>query len=201
MKKREDKPLSMKKRPAAEGEHKDQLKKARKEYSEGAEAERALMERLPEASPSEQDYLKDYLLMLRRLRKLIRASYERCLDANSGREVYALNVLMSQQREVIADIRTITDAGAQVEAVLQMAVSPMRMNFAQDLTTFFWQLRKLISETAKDDQTQFALEAVQKLISDMATAFDNRTSLLEEAVADILVGPTEQPKKKKGRRK
>lgn len=151
-------------------------------------AEQMILDKLPTASQTEQDYLSDYLRMLRRLRKLITKCYGLCIDNGLAKDFYVLSTLMSQQREVIADIRSVTDATQQVDAICLLAIDPLSTKLSQIMLDMFYQMRRLIQETAKDSEIQVGLEMLQKITNDVSVGLDNSIEAAHERVSSVLIG-------------
>ena len=88
-------------------------------------SEQELVESMPAASSQEKQQIDEYLHMFRRLSKLIRKAEKQCMKSGQSRDYYALCTLMSQQREVIADIRSVTDMSGQVATLDENVLQPM----------------------------------------------------------------------------
>jgi len=109
------------------------------------------------AGGSEAVFLSEYEKMLRYNAGLIRRFHEQLQGELTSRDVYALSTLMSQQREVIADLRTLTDMSKQVGMIYDQSLTPFVSEVTQLVTDVYYQLRKLIMESTKPNDTPFAL--------------------------------------------
>lgn len=178
------------------------LKKARTELSESeqesiiAEAE----EMFDKVSVTDQDNLEEYLHMFNRLRELIRVYEALLMEKPNSRDVYALSTLYSQQREVIADIRTMSDLSAQAQMLQENMLSPFSRGVVQCFADMYYALRKLMIETVPKDNVQFALSHLDTIVKDMGRAVDANRIAAEEKIQEILLGPKDgfdtKPKRK-----
>jgi len=114
----------------------------------------------------EQEHLEEYLHMFRKLRRLIRKAERDCLESNNPRGYYAVCTLYSAQREVIADIRAISDASGQVKYLDDHVLQPLTRSVGQNLLDVYYQVRKLIIETSNPKDTQFAISKHEELIKE-----------------------------------
>lgn len=151
---------------------------------------------------AEAVFKAEYDRMLRYNSRLIRRFNEQLKHSLTSRDVYALSTLMSQQREVINDLRTITDMSQQVGMVYDQAITPFMSDTTQLVTDVYYQLRKLIIETSKPKDTQFALSQLDELIKQIGLGLQTSHSLLRQTVENILIGQQKpntvnQPKRKK----
>lgn len=119
----------------------------------------------------------------------------------TSRDVYALSTLMSQQREVIADLRTLTDMSQQVGMVYDQAVTPFVSDITQTITDVYYQLRKLLTETSIPKHTQFALGHLDELIKQVGMSLQSSHQTMRTSVENILIGTQGQDKKSVKRKK
>lgn len=182
------------------------LRKARKELSSEeqdkvvAEAEKLLSK----VSPTDQDNLEEYIHMFQKLRLLIRKYEDMLMEKPNSRDVYALSTLYSQQREVIADIRTMSDLSAQAQTLVEDMLSPFSRNMVQGIADMYFAIRKLLIETVPKENVQFTLSHLDTLTKDMGRAVDVHRSAAAKKINDILLGPSEfesKPKRKIGHRR
>ncbi len=160
------------------------------------EEAKKLLESMP-ISPDEHGFMKEYTLMLRLNARLIRKLRRQLLDDEklNNRDIYSLSTLMSQQREVIADIRMISDLSGQVQLILELVLQPMLSNIGQVIVNSFYQQRRLIMETVKEKETQFALKKLDEITGEVSRAMQIYYEQGAAKVQEILVG--EEPTKKK----
>lgn len=175
--------------------------KAQMKALEAEDLERQLAEQSLEAIGPEQEYLTEYLRMFRRLRRMTKRAYERSMESGNSRDYYSFCTLVSQQREVIADIRTLTDLSGQVDMITQNVVQPAIQELGQVFVNSYYQMRRLVLEVAVKEQTKFALTKLEDITKDVATALQLQYAKMNEKVGDILMGPQEEPAKTKKRRK
>ena len=118
------------------------------------------------ANPQEQEHLAEYLFMFRTLKRLCRKSRAQSIRSGQSRDYYAYCTLLSQQREVIADIRSTSDLSQQVHILDENVLQPMVRSIGQNLLDSFYQMRKLITETSDVKQTQFALKKQDEIMKE-----------------------------------
>ncbi len=177
----------------AEKPHKGSVSKAKKRAAKlkdgllDEEQVTALVEAIPTASTQEKQHLDEYLHMFRKLKLLIRKAERTCLkDGANSREFYALCALYSQQREIIADIRSVTDLSGTVAAMDTNVIRPLVSAMGQNVLDSMFQIRKIILECGKEELIQaalFKLEGVTKeqgvfLQLQFGRSMDSATSLL-----------------------
>lgn len=140
----------------------------------------------------------EYKRMLEYNAKLIRRMNQQLRENLTSRDIYALSTLMSQQREVIADLRTLVDMSEQAEMVQRQVLVPFVSDTTQLLTDVYFQLRKLITETSMPKQTQFALRQVEELVRQFGQGLQNSHNNSKEKLLQILLGEQQpEPKRKK----
>lgn len=67
-----------------------------------------------------------------------------------NRDVYALNTIYSQIREVIADLRASRDISQQVDEIVRVVLSPYHRTVGQSIINIMQQMSHSISEHVKD---------------------------------------------------
>jgi hypothetical protein len=155
------------------------------------------------ASTDEQRFLEDYSDMLTMTANIIRKLDEAIsADKRPGsRDLYALSAIMSQHREIISDIRTMTDMSSQVEQLIVAALQPMTTQLGQNLIDAFYQIKALIVDVAKPAETQSAIKKLDRIFTDQGRFIQDQHTRTVEKVQEILLGPKEQPQRNKKRRK
>jgi hypothetical protein len=190
-----------KKAPADLGRAKKRIAKKEKFIEENNEFVNALAKSLPKDDADlsgEQEYLKEYLYLYRSLKALVRKTKKRAMLSNSSKDIYALSTLMSQQREVIADIRTIADLSGQVQILINLVLQPMVSEIGQVVVNSFYQQRKLLLETTKDNETKFAVKQLSDITGEITRALQVHYEQAASKINEILVGaPEETPKRKR----
>jgi hypothetical protein len=152
-----------------------------------------------EVPTTEQSFQKEYARMLRYNSRLIRRMNE-ALEGNLvARDVYALSTLMSQQREVINDLRAIADLSQQVGLIHDAAVNPFMSDLTQLVTDVYYQIRKLIAETVKPKDAEFANKQLDELIKQMGLGIQAGNAKLRQSISDILAGPPQKETVKKNK--
>lgn len=150
--------------------------------------EQELLEMVPAASSQEKQQIDEYLHMFRRLSKLIRKAEKQCMKSGQSRDYYALCTLMSQQREVIADIRSVTDMSGQVDQLDTNVLQPMSRSIGQNMLDVFYMLRKLIIETSKPEETQFALSKLNEITTEQGKFLQMQYQDAVGKVGKIMLG-------------
>lgn len=149
--------------------------------------ELAEIEQMP-VNPGEKEYVAEYLLMFSKLQRIARKMEKQCLEKPNPRDLYALSTLYSQQREVIADIRAVTDLSGQVEMLIDGVLQPMVKSVGQNLLDSYYQMRKLISEIAKPEEKKFALGKLDELVKDQGMFLQQSYASSVEHISTILLG-------------
>lgn len=153
------------------------------------------------ASPSgEQEYIKEYLFLYKRLKRLVRKAERKSMESGQSRDYYAFCTLVSQQREVIADLRSISDLSGQVQMLLEQALQPMVSQMGQAIVNSFYQQRRLILETSKEKETQFAIKKLDEITGDVSKALQVYYEQAAVKIHEVLVGVPEDTKPKRKRR-
>ena len=153
-----------------------------------------------QAGGAEATFKREYDRMLKYNSLLIRRLNEQLKQQMSSRDIYALSTLMSQQREVINDLRSISDMSQQVAMIHDQATTPFVSDLTQLITDVYYQLRKLLLETSKPKETQFALEQLDSLIKQVGLGLQTSHGVLRQSIDTILIGPADTVKTKKKQR-
>lgn len=140
----------------------------------------------------EREHVREYVRMFKRLRSLAKKLERDCLSQSGGRGVYALCTVYSQQREVIADIRTLTDLSGQVQMLDEQVLQPFTRSVGQQVLNVYYQLRRLITETTEKKQTQFALDKLEEITKDLSSVLQAQYEESSVRVSDLLMGPMQQ---------
>lgn len=148
-------------------------------------------------SVEEREYLTEYVKMFKRLRRLIKHSYDSCMESSNGRGYYQLCTLISQQREVIADIRTMADFSVQVAMLDQQVLSPLERRIAQAVIDSYYHTRRLLQDVSSPKKLQFALRKHEALARDLTTIIQSECKEAQVAMSEALLGPAQKPKKER----
>lgn len=188
-----------KKKLSAESSEVEPKKKKKKASVEGAKRKKekleaaistdlATLENLPAASSQEKEQLDEYLHMFRKLAKLIRKAEKQCMKSGQSRDYYALCTLMSQQREVIADIRSVSDMSGQVNQLDANMLQPMARSIGQNMLDGFYQIRKLIMECSRPEETQFALSKLNEITQEQGKFLQSQYENANGKIQQIMLG-------------
>lgn len=157
----------------------------------GIPTEEQLLDELPVVTTTqEQEHLDEYLHMFRKLRRLIRKAEKDCLETNNPRAYYAVCTLYSAQREVIADIRAVSDASGQVKYLDDHVLQPLTRSLGQNLLDVYYQVRKLIIETSNPKDTQFAIAKHEELIKEQGRFLQATYQEYSSKTSKYLLGDT-----------
>ncbi len=166
---------------------KKKVAKLREEIPESIEVE--VMDAMSTASSQEKQHLEEYLHMFKRLRKLIRKAEKTCLtEGSNSREYYALCALYSQQREIIADIRSVSDMSGQVASMDANVIRPLISSTGQNVLDSMFQIRKIIIECSAKDKTQDALHKLELITNEQGKFLQGQYASSIEKVSSILLG-------------
>lgn len=80
---------------------------------------------MPESMQQENDQLKEYVMMFKKLRKIARMTERQVLSSRSTRGIYPLMQVYREMREVIADMRALRDVGQLGEVLNEEVLTPM----------------------------------------------------------------------------
>ena len=151
-------------------------------------------------STTEQEHLAEYLYLYRSLKRMSRKAKKQALLGGKSQDYYSYCTLISQQREVIADIRAISDLSGQVQLVIEGALQPMVSSIGQVIVNSFYQQRRLLTETSKEKETQFALQKLDEITKEVSKALQIYYEQAAARIHEVLVGtPDDKPKKKRKR--
>jgi hypothetical protein len=151
--------------------------------------------------PGEKEYLDEYIYMFRKTARLIRKKEKQAYITGSPRDIYALSTLISQQREIIADIRTLADLGTQVEMVKDNVLRPMIASMGQNVLDVFYQIRRLMLETCDKKQTEFALLKLEEITKEQSKFLQVQYQNGAESIQKALIGEEPVAPKIKKKRK
>ncbi len=149
---------------------------------------------LAHAPPGEREYIQEYVWMFHRISRLIRKTEKRALKSGQSRDIYALNVLLSQQREIIADIRTLSDLSQQVDQIKAQLLQPLVRDLGSNYVDTYYQLRTLVTNIAKPKDSDFALKQLDVLMEEMGKYLQIRYRECVETLGNILLGAPEETK-------
>ena len=174
----------------------------KKQTEEAAKIVDSLQKRQQGAkTPGEREILREYIHIFKTLRQVIRDCEARMLNAGSSRDAYALCTLYSQMREVIADIRTISDLSEQVLMLGDTVLTPYKSNLIQNVTDAFYQMRKMVQEVVPKKEQKFAEDAVARIFSDLGMAIDVSHTEANNTLQQTLAGGEEKPKPKRRKKR
>ena len=163
-------------------------KKARQDIAIGDVEEKGLLKALAlrnESSRNKEHY-DEYLHMFKKVQTAIRMFEKELRFSKSTRNVYALIALYSQQREIIADIRAITDYTENVNRIMSSLIQPLFSNITQSNLDIFYHIRKLVIEVSKDDQTQYALKRLEDLMREQGRYLQDKYENASEKLTQII---------------
>jgi hypothetical protein len=141
------------------------LKKKKKELAVIEETE------LPEnIQLSEKQNYKVYMFLFKRVKRLVKK-----LDIQSDkgefvstRDVYALCTLISSLREIMNDMRQISDSSEHVQKLIQNVFQPYTSNIGQKMLDNFYAQQKLLTNTMKPKEAKNAIEELKMITRESA---------------------------------
>jgi len=159
---------------------------------------KSLKAKLKGLPPTEKEYADEYIWMFNRIGKLIRI-YEKKARKGSSRDIYALNHLISQQREVIYDLRTMADATVQVDMVVNNIVRPLITEMGQVILNSYHQLKTLMTKTSDKKELKFALSNLDNIVKEQSSFLQKQFQDSAALAHSVLIGEPDKakPKKKK----
>lgn len=194
----EKKPKKLGKAATDDGEkpHKSSVSKAERKarrMKDKMPSDQEVLDAIPTLAPDSQEkkHLDEYLHMFHRLQKLIRKCEKQCLEPGKRadqRDLYALCTLYSQQREVIADIRSVSDMSSQVATMESTVVRPMISTIGQNVLDTMFQIKKIIMECSAPEKTQAALVLLERVTAEQGKFLQYQYGVANEKVSSILLG-------------
>jgi len=202
-------PKKKKKKPKEDGRNPslalakvERRKKRLKESLQGLDLEVVTQN----AKPGEREYVDEFVWMFKRIGRLIRATEKRALKSGHSKDIYALSTLISQQREIIADIRTLADLSGQIQMVVEIVLRPMISAIGQNSLDCFYQQRALLANTVDAKKATFALDELGKITTEHGKFLQMQYAVAVAAVERVFSGEEivpegEKPKKKRKKKK
>lgn len=140
----------------------------------------------------------EYTSMFNTLRKLIRKQETLCLSSEGkGRDLYALNMLYSQMRELLIDIRTISDNTEQANMLIQQSIIPMCNDIQQLLTDSYYQMKKLVQEICQKDKLTYAEKNLNNIFLSQGRLVQDSSVRSKSTCLAILTGKKNEIRRKK----
>lgn len=167
--------------------HNKALAKARVMRDELIAESKALAVDMPVAAMEEKEYLDEYVRMFRQLKVMIEMCEKRYMSSSTSKEVYAMMTMYSQLREIIADIRSVTDMSSHAESLIHGAVQPSIFSVAQYLVDMFYQIRVLIRDIAREDQVQTGMHKIDEMMRDSGIVLQDEYEKAATKIREILV--------------
>lgn len=133
-------------------------------------------------------FLQTYQRIFKRLRKFSR-KMEKTMGAKDkdiqSRDVYALNVLYNQTREVMADMRSLIDMTALAETLCAEALDPLAKTSAQAVTTMLMTVQSVLRSTAPH-LIEAVMDELKKSGAEIGTDLNNQLSNSRSRLTSIL---------------
>ena len=127
----------------------------------------------------EKEYLQEYLRLYDTLKTLCLRVEQRCHSSKGSRDVYALMALYSQQREIIADIRSIKDLSEQVHLLIRHVLQPYTSAIAQSILDMFYHLKKIVKEVCPPEDLDSVTKLLDNLMRDQGKQLQQRYYIAE----------------------
>lgn len=132
-------------------------------------------------------FLLTYQKIFRRLRRFSR-KMEREMsrgDKIQSRDVYALNVLYNQTREVMADMRSLIDMSVMAETLCTESLDPLARTSAQAVTTMLMTVQSVLREHAPQ-QIEVVMDELKKAGGDIGTDLNNQLMLSRTRLTSLM---------------
>lgn len=111
---------------------------------------------------------------------------EQMEDRIFNRDVYALNTLYSQIREIVVDLRSSQDFGQQMDAIRSKVLEPYHNSVGQALMDMFFHLQSVLPRVVKDEYERAEMQKkIQESISDTANSIQGHFGDCLSRVADV----------------
>lgn len=134
----------------------------------------------------EREYYEEYIHMFTKLKANIRKLERTQAMSPSTRNVYALIAMYSQQREIIADIRALSDYTENVNQIMSMIIQPLFSSITQSNLDMFYHIRKLVIDNCKDEQTQAVLKQLETLVRDQARFLQDKYETTSSRLVEVI---------------
>ena len=134
------------------------------------------------------EYLEEYMEMFRKLRKMRKMSEQKYMLSRSSRDVYALIAIYSQQREVIADIRSSTDLSRHAHAITDSILEPLLNSLAQELLNSFYAIKQILVSQLDEDADD-AIKLLESIIKNQASFIQKEYEKAKQKTLDIFNEP------------
>lgn len=141
---------------------------------------------MPVPSAQERECLDEYIHMFQTLQEMIRIGEDRYMTSQSTREVYALMTMYSQLREVIADIRSLTDMSTHADSIVKDIIQPTISSIAQSMVDAFYHVRILVREISKDSEVQYGVKKIDDIMRDQGLMLQNQYQVLSERIHEMM---------------
>lgn len=113
---------------------------------------------------------------------------EQMEDRIYARDVYALNTVYNQIREMIADLRASRDVSAQVDEIQSVVILPYHRSVGQALSDVFYHTEGAIRKFVRDpDLQQEIIKKLKNVIHESAVELQGEFSLATERVRKALL--------------
>ena len=136
---------------------------------------------------STDEYDMQARLMFENLISLASRLEEQMEERIYNKDVYALNVLYSQIRELIADLRASRDISAQIHEMQSAVVTPYHRSAGQAVMNILFQMSHSISEHVKDaDRREELLRKLKNSCHDEAARLQGEYLKMPEKIQQVL---------------
>jgi hypothetical protein len=105
----------------------------------------------------------------------------------NGRDVYALNTLYSQIRELIADMRATRDIGQQISEIERTALNPYTKQIGQLVLEMFFAIHSNVTGSVKQrDVREDLLKRLGDIAADTAQRIQNEHAVMVEKLHKVM---------------
>ena len=145
----------------------------------------------------EQEYMQEYEYLYATTKKLVRKAKLQALETGQTRDYYAFCTLVSQQREIIADIRATSDFSNQVQQLIDNALQPLMSQVGQAIIDNAYHQRRLLVDVCPPKDRKFLENELNRMTQNLGTLLQAKYEWAAQRIQELLIGEPVQPSKKK----
>jgi hypothetical protein len=144
-----------------------------------------VLENMPTPIGDEAKYMDEYMALFYNLKSMRRMAERSYRKSKSSRDIYALMALYSQQREVIADIRSVTDLSEHANLLIREVMEPLLNAIAQNVLDSYYSTQKIILASAEDGKAEKALTDAKSITREQANFVQNQYDIAAQKLLQM----------------
>lgn len=137
-------------------------------------------------SSQDKEHFDEYVHMFKSLKKSIRVFEKELSYSRSTKNVYALIAMYSSQREVIADIRALSDYTENINRIMNKIIRPLFSDITQSNMDVYYHLRKIIIESGKEETVQASLKLLEVLMREQGKMLQKKYEEVQDKLISIV---------------